>query len=71
MPDWEDLDPPDGWTCPTCGGMAWWETVGSLTTPPVRRCVRCDDDGLDRSDALANKAARLRGEAVDTSAGVR
>ena len=60
VPDWFDLDPPDGWTCPTCGAMAWWETCGSLTTPPVRRCVRCDAEALARSDALAARAVRLR-----------
>jgi hypothetical protein len=60
VPDWDDLDEPDGWTCPTCGAMAWWETCGFLTTPPARRCVRCDAEALARSDALAARAVRLR-----------
>jgi hypothetical protein len=63
VPTWEDLDPPDGWRCPRCSGLLWWEDCGSLERAPVRRCVVCDAEGLDRSDRLAERAAKLRAAA--------
>lgn len=63
VPDWFTLDPPDGWRCPRCSGMLWWEDCGSLERPPARRCVACDGDALARCDAVAARAAKLRAEA--------
>jgi len=54
VPTWEELLEPD-WACPTCGGFLWWEDLRG-----GRHCVDCEGRKLERSLALADRAARLR-----------
>lgn len=54
---WTDLEavPEAGEPCPTCNTLAvWWDSAGG------RHCQTCEAAGLQRAEALATRAARLR-----------
>lgn len=52
--DFEDFPEP-GSPCPECGSLEWWEDAAGN-----RHCARCEAAGLQRTEILADQAARLR-----------
>jgi hypothetical protein len=52
--DLDDLPKAD-WTCPRCGSLLWWEDLAGR-----RHCLQCEREDFERSERLAEKAARLR-----------